>query len=298
MSSPTGASPEVRRTRAVTGSVGAAVVGAVAYLAVSIGGGTSPDAGAVFGGIPTFAAADSSYEILESTAFVVGYDNARMNPLWASYRVFQIDEPYDFERPGRFNIDTRTTARVKHEDYTNTGYTRGHMAPNDAIMTRYGRAAQKETFRMSNVSPQWGPLNSGPWENLESIVKEYAQAFEETWVITGPIFDEAPRTLQRDFAHIDDPPPKPVQIPVAFYKILIDVCAGRSVRTLSFVLPQTASSTALRDLGLDLVDFLRPIDDIEAATGIDFLWQLPDAVEAALESATPQEMWPLDGVCP
>ncbi len=56
-------------------------------------------------------------------------------------------------------MDTLTIAKVTHNDYTHSGYDRGHMAPNYAIATRYGQEAQKETFLMSNIVPQLGNLN-------------------------------------------------------------------------------------------------------------------------------------------
>ena len=53
-------------------------------------------------------------------------------------------------------MDERTAARVSHDDYKpgTDRFDRGHMAPNHAIATRYGREAQLETFLMSNVCPQ------------------------------------------------------------------------------------------------------------------------------------------------
>ena len=67
--------------------------------------------------------------VLKNAGFIVGYSDARRNPLWVSYRVFKIDTPTTHKRPSRFQADDRTQARVKHDDYTRSGYDRGHMAP-------------------------------------------------------------------------------------------------------------------------------------------------------------------------
>ncbi len=73
-----------------------------------------------------------------------------------------------WERPFRFEIDIRTDAKVNHDDYTGTGYDRGHMAPNAALLAQYGQIAQLETYLMSNICPQTGSLNRGIWAKLET----------------------------------------------------------------------------------------------------------------------------------
>ena len=290
-------SSKVERT--LLGVVGAGIVGALACLLVFVTGETPQYLELVFGGMPhvELATKSSQYIVLKNSAFIVGYDEYRMCPLWVSYRVFQIDEPYDYARPDRFIIDSRTSSRISYGDYTSTGYTRGLCAPNDAIMTRYGRVAQKETFLMSNVVPQKGLLNSGPWRDLENDVKEYAQAFEEVWVITGPVFGTTPDVLRRVDAHADDRAPKPVQIPDAFYKIIVDVCPDSTIRCLSVILPQAASSTSMRDSHLGFADFICTVDEIEAATRIDFFSELPDSIEIPLEATRSPGMWNVDTAC-
>ena len=97
-------------------------------------------------GVPLRTNYPNVINILDNGAFVVGYDEVRRNPAWAAYRLFANPETFDFDRPSRFSTDARTAARVSHNDYTNSGFSRGHMAPNFAIMTRYGLSAQRATF--------------------------------------------------------------------------------------------------------------------------------------------------------
>ena len=40
------------------------------------------------------------------------------------------------------------------------------MAPNFAIATRYGEEMQRQTFKMSNISPQSPALNRGVWRDV------------------------------------------------------------------------------------------------------------------------------------
>lgn len=94
-------------------------------------------------------------------------------------------------------MDKRTAARVEPDDYTRSGYDRGHMAPNYGIATRFGRQAQEETFLMSNISPQKHGLNAGVWKTLEQrIATNYPGRFGEVWVLAGPVFAARPERLK------------------------------------------------------------------------------------------------------
>lgn len=226
-----------------------------------------------YAGLPRSDELDDEIIVLLNEGFVVGYSDTRMDPLWVCYRVFSVENPTAEKRPSRFKVDKRTCSQVKHDDYTNSGYDRGHMAPNYAIATRYGRNAQLETFLMSNVCPQTPGLNRGLWKKLESETREYSDDFEEVWIITGPIFDEDIERLSSN-----------VEIPDEFYKIILDEVGGCQ-RVLAFIMPQAIPS------GSTLNDFLVSVDEIEEKTGFDFLWQLEDELEAKLEAYTEMALW-------
>jgi endonuclease G, mitochondrial len=163
--------------------------------------------------------------------------------------------------------------RVQPSVYNNSGYDRGHLAPNHAIAMRYGSRAQEETFLMSNITPQKHALNAGLWKSLEQkIASNYPGRFGEVWVIAGPIFGERPKRLRQRVA-----------VPEAFYMIIVDESDGR-VRAASFVFPQEATAG-------ELERYLVAIDEIERRTGLDFLMELPDDAENALESKKIERAW-------
>ena len=154
----------------------------------------------------------SKCNILESSAYTVCYSELRKAPLWAAYRVFEKNPlPDTNTRPSRFKVDDRTEAKVTHDDYTNTGYDRGHMAPFAAIDKLYGMEAGRETFLMSNVAPQLGGLNSGLWRTLEQRHLDSTKALGEVWLIVGPIYDNHPE-------YLDDG----VEIPDAFFELSLE----------------------------------------------------------------------------
>jgi len=227
----------------------------------------------VYAGLPRATAAVT---VLSNKGYVVGYSDTRRNPLWVAYRVFRTNTTTISPRPARFSPDGRTQSTVSHDDYTRSGHDRGHMAPNYAIATRYGRAAQIETFLMSNICPQKPDLNRYAWKELEALVAtRYANQLEEVWIICGPIFDDQIAKLESG-----------VEIPDAFYKIVVDEKDGK-VRVLAFVMPQGVSS-ADKDM---LPKFLTSVDEVERQTGLNFLHELPDDVEDRVEAEQPKGLW-------
>ena len=225
----------------------------------------------LYGGVPGGPAA---VRVLTNTGYVAGYSDALGNPLWAAYRVADVDLRDPPPRPDNFVPDLRTAARIDAQVYTGSDYDRGHLAPNYAIATRYGQRAQEETFQMSNISPQRHTLNAGVWKELEHrIATNYAGRFGEVWVIAGPVFGAKPEKLRRRVA-----------IPESFYMIVVDESDGR-VRAAAFLFPQETPASARMD------DYLASVDEIEQRTGLDFLAELPDEAENALEARRVERAW-------
>lgn len=225
-----------------------------------------------FAGIPVGGLA---VKVIKNKGYVVGYDETMRNPAWVAYRLERNEASGTAERPESFEVDRRTRARVDHGDYTNSGYDRGHMAPNYAIDTVFGEAAQKETFLMSNIVPQKPNLNQGPWKKLEQIVaNRYLRDYQEAWLITGPIYQYPIQQMSTGVA-----------IPHAFFKIVMDVVDSGGVRVFAVILEQDALPSE------KLSRYLVSIDEVERLTGFDFLSLLDDAAEEALEANVAKRLW-------
>ena len=226
------------------------------------------------------------FTVYENIGYAIGYSEVRKDPLWACYLCkWKQGAEAPGPRPSKFKVDTRTAAKVTHESYKQADYNtnpksydRGHMAPNFAIGSRYGRDAQLETFLMSNVCPQRSTLNQQPWEALEKrIATDLSEECGEVWVTVGLIFEGTPARLNSVAA-----------IPSAFFAIIVDDDAGHPrVLALKFSQEDQGSSHTLRD-------HWTTVDDVEESTGLDFLTDLPDAVEDAIERTGPDEDWDLD----
>jgi endonuclease G len=210
--------------------------------------------------------------ILKNRGYISGYSEVRKNPLFVAYAVISPPPFAAGPRPGKFKADLRTDSRVAHEDYTGSGFDRGHMAPNNAVAISFGPDAQDETFLMTNICPQRPILNQKVWEFLErKEVDDYAKRFGHINVLDGPIFDDAPQTIGL----------KKVQVPVAFYKILIETKSAGSIRAFAVIMPQTAPES---DRG-NINKYTATIREIESKTQINFFPDLPQQEQDKLETA-------------
>jgi endonuclease G len=247
------------------------------YANSSAGRIAAGDKAIVYGGVPRsrMEAGEAEIRVLRNRAYVAGYSDVLGNPRWVAYHIRDLERlPTPPRRPEKFEVDRRTAARVEPEDYANTGYDRGHLAPNYAIATRFGAAAQRETFLMSNITPQRHALNAGLWARLEmKIATNYPARYGEVWVFAGPVFGARPARLRGG-----------VCVPEAFFMIVIDENEGR-LRTQAFLVPQDAPPEAEPDR------FLTSIDEIQRRTGLDFLSELDDASERAIEQQRASRVW-------
>lgn len=221
--------------------------------------------------------------VLRNEGFLVGYSDLRGNPLWVTYRLQAIPpDARHYRRPQRFERDWRALNSIGHDDYSGSGYDRGHLAPNYAISRLYGPEAQAASFRMTNITPQRPRLNQKLWQRLEEVeIDVFAPREGELWVITGPIFDN----------HIERLPGSArVEIPDAFYKIFAAPGADGTPRLLAFIMPQSVRG----DEPLD--QYLASVDEVEARTGLDFFPQLDSTIAQRIEGIIAPQSWQLDEV--
>jgi len=146
----------------------------------------------------------------------------------------------------------------------------------------HGSQAQRDTFYMSNMSPQRPDLNRRLWQRLEEVVMDhFVERFGVVQVITGPVFAE--RFVDGVTQRVGL-----VEIPEAFYKIV--VVPAEEPMALAFIMPQEVHGNEPLD------EFLVSIDEVEARTGLNFFPSLAEDVAAVLEGEVVTEGWRLEEV--
>jgi endonuclease G len=152
--------------------------------------------GAIFNGAPQVgdpAAAAGARRFCHSF-YEVAYSTRLRDPLWSASHVTRA-MAQAADGFGRTNVafaaqdGLAPDEQGDTDDYRGSGYDRGHMTPaNDAP----DEASEKDTFVVTNIVPQTKVLNERLWQYLEASVHQIAERDGEVYVVTGPIFDDAP----------------------------------------------------------------------------------------------------------
>lgn len=110
-------------------------------------------------------------------------------PLWSAEHLTAPDlaQARVTPREGTFHDEERLPPddRATVEDYTNSGYDRGHMTPSGDMPDQQ---RQEQSFSLANVVPQAPNLNRRTWAGVESEVRKLAEREGELYVVTGPTF--------------------------------------------------------------------------------------------------------------
>lgn len=213
--------------------------------------------------------------ILVKNQYVVNYNKDLNVPNCVSW---EINSSWfgDVSRwSGNFITDTSLPSgiyRVKHSDYTNSGFDRGHMVQSESRTLTV--EDNKTTFLMTNILPQTPDLNQGVWYDFEYYCNGLAiTQNKELFVIAGGIY----RTKDR----IKDV----VAIPDSCFKIVVVLEKGQSYLDVTDTTPVIAvvmpNIAGVRNA--DWHDYLTNVDRIESSTCFNYLSKIPKKIQDVIE---------------
>lgn len=127
-------------------------------------------------------------DTLQNETYSVVYNPALRIPVAADWELTPDYLGKTSREPSwRFAEDKRVPKpRARHEDYTNSGYDRGHMCP--AADRSKNTDMMKETFIMTNVCPQLPALNRGAWKRLEDRCRNMVRNGQSLRVHVDAVF--------------------------------------------------------------------------------------------------------------
>ncbi|MGY4828758.1 eCIS core domain-containing protein [Sphaerotilaceae bacterium SBD11-9] len=127
----------------------------------------------------------------------VDYDPVAGRPRSVSYRVDADTSSRAVQTDRTFRRDPTTQgAQSVDDDYTNTGYDRGHLAQREAFKGNVD--VELAADQMTNVVPMHPDLNRGagsPWRAAESRTITYASKYGQVRVLVEPKYDANPQRL-------------------------------------------------------------------------------------------------------
>lgn len=203
-------------------------------------------------------------------AYLVGYDAAAKIPEFVMYELIPPNALGCVIRTNAFATDQSIPNGARPDDYTATGYDKGHMAPDGDLS--WDIQVEFESFLMTNMSPQAGSLNRGIWKLLETSIRGWTVQLNQSYtIVTGGLYGKGNKIIGNG-----------VVVPHGFYKIVIN---NQTNEVAGWEFPHVAPYP---NLGNDLTKFRVPVAQIMQTSGVRYAFPA-NAVELA-----PGKEWPVD----
>lgn len=210
--------------------------------------------------------------VVTHTGYSLLYNETHEQASWVAYELTEKETQKLYKRSDKFLVDPKvSTGTATDEDYKESGYDRGHLAP--AADMGWSSITMAESFYYSNMSPQVPSFNRGIWKKLEELVRTWAVENNSIYVVTGPVLSSGLKTIG----------PNKVSVPNYYYKVILDYDEPAK-KAIGFILPNMGTDKPLQSFAVS-------IDSVEKVTGIDFFHALPDDQETYLESSICTSCW-------
>ena len=178
-------------------------------------------------------------------AYVLRHNDRRHVPDWVAWPTGKAHATGCIPRSDSFRADPDLPPGIgaTPADYDERDYDQGHVA-GDAYFN-YAAEPERQSFLMSNMTPQTAANNRGPYRALEINSREWAAATAGgVWNIAGPIFGPHPRTI----GHTR------VAVPAASWMIVV-----RGDRAIAVIIPNSMRFSGAHRWQ----DFVVPIAEVE-----------------------------------
>jgi endonuclease G len=229
-------------------------------------------------GNPSNATPDIANEnnyLMTKPQYTLSYNRSKATANWVAWR---LDSSWIGSAPRQddFRPDTTLPAgwyQVLNEDYSGSGYDRGHMCPSgDRTNTIPNNSA---TFLMTNMVPQLAANNQGPWEELETYCRTLAGQGNELYIFSGPIGNIGTIANGR------------VVVPAFTWKVVLVMPNGsndlqrasKATRVFGIIVPNQPPL----NINTPWRTFRVPVNTVERLTGLDFFSNIGKMTQEVIE---------------
>lgn len=225
--------------------------------------------------------------LLEKPQYVMSYNRSKATSNWVSWYL-NSSSIGSTSRQNDFRPDPQLPSgwyQVSDTDYSGSGFDRGHMTPSGDRTSSV--ANNSATFLMTNMIPQAPGNNQGPWEKLESYLRGQlnANGGQEIYIISGSYGVGGVGTNGSASSIANGQ----ITVPEQTYKIAVILSNGdndisritNNTRVIAVIMPNIESIRPNQ-----WQPYRTTVNAIEAATGYDFLSNVPVSIQDILEART------------
>lgn len=264
----------------------------------------------LYGGLP-----ERESRVYVRRAYAITFDNVHKVPKWAAWRAqkeyLNVPKRESRWKTIRPDYEKNTPYPSEYSGWAQgpQGIVRGHIVPyyisggdrnhNQKLATfkddlqindNYDACTVFEVNSMINIAPQYRTnfdSPSGLWGRLENDIRKFVSDGRLFQIYAGTIFTDSKKSLIGNVKVA--PEARDIAIPHGYFKIIIDLQRKESVAFLFDHEIDLAQGCALNTSSL--IECIRPIEYIEAATGLEFFRNLSLEDNKALRGSSTKDIW-------
>jgi endonuclease G len=214
--------------------------------------------------------------IFERDQYIFSYDPDKNTTNWVAWELSDFWYGDEERFSGNFKIDPLLLDewyKVRHSDYTNSGYDRGHLVRSEERTNN--EEDNVSTFYTTNLLPMLPEINRwGAWVNLEYHMETFLKDNPNytAQVYAGGIFT-TDSTLKGEGV---------VPVPDTLWKVAIMHTGVISSESDMYVIAaKIPNHVSARDTDWEV--YSTTIEDIETSTGYDLFFSVHDSIEEKIE---------------
>lgn len=203
----------------------------------------------------------SDEDIVTHIGYTASYNHTTLCPDWVAWELTaeeangECNGSYSFSR----DPDVREP-KAAREDYSKSGYDKGHMAPRADM--KWSEKALEESYYFTNICPQSHQMNSQGWRKIEELSRRLAKQYGRLFIVCGPIYKEH---------RLGTIGKKRVQVPDRFFKALAIMSDG-VYKTVAFIMENNPQKRSPRHYAVS-------VDSVESVIGRNLFPQVDEAAE-------------------
>lgn len=211
--------------------------------------------------------------ILVYSGFIVNYNNQRLIPNWVAYELTSAEVDGQVPRASGFSMDLNYKgAQAMREDYSNSGWDKGHMAP--AADMKWSQQSMYESFFLTNICPQNHDLNGKDWQSLEKLCRTWAKEYGKIYIVCGPV------VYNNKYGSIGK---QGVVVPDSFFKAIL-APDGTSYKSIAFVMENNSLPQPIKNCVVT-------VNELELLINYDLFVNIDDKIEEKVEGYANLSDW-------